>query len=395
MQNTSDYLMTHTQNSYIAFLAVIVFARMLGLFILLPVFSVAGQSLEGATWPLIGLAIGIYGLFQAFLQLPFGFISDRIGRKKVVIFGLVLFALGGVIAGLSEGIWGVIIGRAIQGAGAVSSAILAWAADLTEPKKRSKTMAILGMVIGLAFAMAMFLGPLLIESIGLSGIFYVTTALAVIGLLLTLFIPENQVLSKAEVRFEHFKQALFGELSRYNFSVFVLHFVMTGLFLILPAVLVDSGLPDLTVHAWVYLAVMLLSFLLMLPLMIYAEKRKRVVAIIQLGIAILAAGLLLLQLYDKSLYFLFAGLLIYFVAFNLLEALMPSWISRLAEQQNTKGASLGAYSASQFIGAFMGSVIGGIILRSNDFNYWVWALIAITIAWYFAMRAWSIKDFNS
>ncbi|MDY7026598.1 MAG: MFS transporter [Pseudomonadota bacterium] len=378
--------MAIANKSSIALLATIIFSRMLGLFMFLPVFAIAGQDLAESNWTRIGLAIGIYGLFQALLQLPFGILSDRYGRRPLVLFGLLLFAAGGIIAGLSDSIWGVILGRALQGAGAVSSAILAWAADLTPVEDRSKAMAVLGMVIGLAFGLSLFIGPVLYDAVGLSGLFYFTSGLAALGMLVSLWVPEQQQKNPQAIQIRAVFSAVVGNKWPFNFSVFLLHFLMTGLFLVLPSLLANVGLTLLSQHAWMYLPTMALGFFIMLPMMIYAEKKQRILAIIQLNIALLAVSLLILQLHLHGLWVAALGLLVYFTAFNLLEALMPSWVSRLAEQENTKGASLGAYAASQFLGAFAGSSVGGMMLDYNGLQPWLWTLLAVVIAWYFVIR---------
>jgi len=336
----------------------------LGLFLILPVFAVQAQSLLGATPVLIGLAIGAYGLTQALLQIPFGLLSDHIGRKPVIFAGLTLFAIGSVVAAMSDGIHGVILGRVLQGSGAIAAAVMALTADLTREEVRTRAMAGIGISIGLSFALALVLGPALVHWVGLDGIFWLTALLALGGILiLTLVVPSpdhSSVHRDAEPVVGQLGGVLRSpELLRLDFGIFCLHLVMTSLFLVVPLALHDYGLP-VGHHWWVYLPVLTLSVALMVPFIIQAESRGRMRPVFLGAVLILAAAMM-------GLHFLAAGtsiavvtlcLLPFFTAVNLLEASLPSLISKMAPAV-AKGTAMGVYSTSQFLGAFFGGALGG------------------------------------
>ncbi len=343
-------------------LASIYGSRMLGLFLILPVFALYAEELASATPVLIGLAIGIYGLTQALLQIPFGLLSDHIGRKPVIIGGLLLFVLGSVIAALADDIWMIILGRAIQGSGAIAAAVMALLADLTRDNQRTKSMAVVGITIGFSFTLALIAGPLFNAWIGVPGLFWITAALAVSGILILLLVvptPEHSsVHSDAES-----VPALFGkvlrnpQLLRLDAGIFTLHFVLTSLFLALPLTLRDAGLP-VAKHSWLYLPVMLLSMGLMVPFIIMAEKKGRMKQVFLGAISLLGVALLGFYLLSGSLWGLGLMLLLFFIGFNLLEATLPSLVSKLAPG-TIRGTAMGVYSTSQFSGAFVGGLLGG------------------------------------
>jgi MFS family permease len=344
-------------------LAGIMALRMLGLFMILPVFALYAQDLEYSTETLIGVAMGIYGLTQGLLQIPFGMVSDRLGRKPVIIFGLLLFAAGSVLAALSTSIYGVIAGRALQGAGAVSAAVMALAADLTREEHRTKAMAILGMSIGSSFLIALLLGPVLGRWIGVAGIFWLTAALALGAIaVLHLAVPRprhSHFHRDAEAAPEQLKKMLrHPELLRLDFGVMVLHAQITALFVVLPVALKQNAGLDSAHHWYVYLPVLLLSVGLMLPFMIIAEKRRKLKPIFAGAVALLALAQAGLGLWHDSLIGIFIMLTLFFAAFNFLEANQPSLISRAAPLDG-KGTALGIYSTLQFFGIFIGGVAGG------------------------------------
>lgn len=342
--------------------------RMLGLFILLPIFSVYAQHLTGGDRPaLMGLALGIYGLIQACLHIPLGMLSDRIGRKPVIIGGLLLFILGGVIAACANNLAGIALGRGIQGAGAISAAITALIADLTREEHRSKAMAIIGGSIGIAFALSLVIATPLYQRIGMSGIFWLMSMLGCGAIILVVKAipptPQRTLLSNpSQLR----QIASRTDLWRLNFGVLVLHATQIAMFLVVPRLLSDAGLP-LTAHWKIYLPVVLCSFALMLWPMMTAERTGKIRVVLLGAIGLLIGVQLLFALQAKS--FAQAGglgmiallLLLFFTAFNLLEALQPALVSRLAD--DAKGTALGIYNTMQALGLFLGGALGGMLLK--------------------------------
>ncbi len=338
--------------------------RMLGLFLILPVFALFAEGLAGATPFLTGLAVGIYGLTQAVLQIPFGLLSDRIGRKPVIFGGLLLFALGSVIAGSADDVWLVIIGRAVQGAGAISAAVMALAADLTREENRTKAMAAIGMTIGLSFMLALLAGPLLGRLIGVSGIFWLTAVLALVAIALVALVVPTPTRSKthrdAEAVPAMFRRVFsFSDLWRLDLGIFSLHLILTALFLSIPLVLRDLGLAPVQ-HSMLYLPVMLISLLAMVPFVIIAEKRGMMKQVLLGAVAALSLGQFALGMFASEFWGFVGALLVFFTAINLLEAMMPSLVSKVAPV-DAKGTAMGVYSTSQFAGAFVGGLVGGTV----------------------------------
>ncbi len=339
--------------------------RMLGLFMILPVFALYAEGLEGVTPTLIGLALGIYGLTMALFQIPFGMLSDRFGRKPIITFGLILFAIGSVVAATSDSIMGVILGRAIQGAGAIAAAMMALLADLTREEHRTKAMAIMGVSIGMSFTLALMLGPFLNNVIGVSGIFWLTALLAVAGIgVLYLIVPDPEVCithRDVETVPAQLKQVLFDrQLLRLDFGIMIQHGIMMAMFSALPFVLRDYlNLPSED-HAWFYLPILVLSVFGMVPLIIIAEKKQKMKQVFVGCVTLMVVSELMLGMFHDSLLAVFSGLLFFFVAFNALEASLPSLISRMAPIDG-KGTAMGVYSTSQFFGAFLGGTCGGIL----------------------------------
>ena len=351
--------------------------RMFGLFIILPVFAFFAEDLPGGdNYTLIGIALGAYGLTQAILQIPFGWLSDRIGRKPVIYLGLILFALGSFVAATAVDIYWVIFGRIIQGAGAISAAVMALAADLTREEHRTKAMAMIGMTIGVVFALSLMLAPLLNQWVGVPGIFLITGCLAVMAMWVVYKIIPNPAVSRfhsdTEVATNRFGSVLRDpQLLRLNYGIFALHAVLMALWLIVPLSLRDAGLA--AAHHWqVYLPVMVLSIALIVPAIIYAEKKAQLKPVFIAAIALLLVGEILLSLLDATLWGLAFALLVFFAAFNLLEASLPSLISKIAPV-GAKGTAIGVYSSTQFLGAFVGASAGGYLFE----HYGPYAMTAL------------------
>ncbi|WP_107866723.1 MFS transporter [Agitococcus lubricus] len=355
--------------------------RMLGLFMIMPVFALYGHQLRDATPALIGLAIGVYGLAQAVLQIPIGLLADRMNRKVLIVQGLMLFAVGGAVAALSDSIWGVIIGRTIQGAGAISAVVMALLADLTREEQRTKAMSTIGMSIGLSFAVAFVIGPFVAAHFGLSGLFWATSLLAVMGLGLMMTVPTPTITLKQthQTYGQQLRQSVVhGELSRLNIGIFVLHLVMTASFVLLPHLLTDYAHLPASQHGWVYLPIVLGGFVAAVPAIIIAEKKRKIKQVFVAGIALLTVSLVLLAQGYPQKYTLLMGISVFFIAFNLLEALLPSLLSKIAPA-GTKATAMGIYASSQFLGAFCGGVLGGILygLHSISLAYIILALCSI------------------
>ncbi|CAE6892414.1 putative major facilitator superfamily transport protein YajR [Pseudomonas marincola] len=344
-------------------LAMVFAFRMLGMFMVLPVLATYGMDLKGSTPALIGLAIGAYGLTQAFFQIPFGVISDRIGRRPVIYLGLLIFAAGSVLAAGADSIWGVIAGRVLQGAGAISAAVMALLSDLTREQHRTKSMAMIGMSIGLSFAVAMVVGPLLTRAFGLSGLFLATAGLAIVGILIIAFVVPSSAGPLQHRESGVAKQALIPtlknpDLLRLDLGILALHAILMASFVALPLALVEQGNLPKEQHWWVYLTALLIGFFGMVPFIIYAEKKRQMKRVLVGAVAVLMLCELYFFEFGTSLQALVIGQVVFFTAFNLLEASLPSLISKVAPAGG-KGTAMGVYSTSQFLGAAIGGIVGG------------------------------------
>ena len=345
-------------------LATVFGLRMLGLFMILPVFAIYGQELSGYSPIWIGLAIGAYGLTQALLQIPMGILSDKYGRKPIILAGLVVFLIGSIVAAMSETIYGVVAGRALQGMGAIASAVLALAADLSREEQRPKVMATIGMFIGVSFTLAMILGPIVAQAFGLSGLFWFTAALTIGAMLMIQFMVPFSV-NKAPRGDNVALPSQIGklirdpQLFRLNIGVFILHMALTACFVTLPKQFVEAGLA-LEKHWQLYLPTLVGSFFLMVPFMIVAIKKQKEKQMFSSAVLLFSLALMLLWSIESSLTTLIILIVLFFTAFNYLEATMPSLLSRIAPA-GVKGSVMGIYSSSQFMGAFAGGVLGGAI----------------------------------
>lgn len=345
-------------------LASIFALRMLGLFLILPVFALHARGLpDGHDAVLVGLAMGVYGLTQVALHLPMGLASDRFGRKPVIVAGLLIFAAGSFVAAMADTVAGVIVGRALQGAGAISAAVSAFIADSTRDSQRTKAMAMVGGSIGLTFALSLIAAPALYVGIGMSGLFTATGVLALLAILVTLFVVPPAPLpasgaSAAGERTRFRAVVLEPDLLRLNLGIFALHSVQMAMFVVVPGWLVErAGLP-LEQHWKVYSVVVLLSFVLMVPPLFASERRGRLRAVFLGSVALLTVVAALFTMQPTGLWPMAGLLLLFFTGFNVLEACLPSLISRLAPP-DAKGAALGIYNTTQALGLFAGGVLGG------------------------------------
>lgn len=359
-------VMTRDERRAGAALAMIFALRMLGLFLILPVFAIHAQTIPGGdNLALVGIALGAYGLTQAMFQIPFGLAADRFGRKRVIIIGLLLFAAGSVVAALATDIWWTLAGRVIQGAGAISAAVTALAADLTREQHRTKVMAMIGSSIGLVFAVSLVAAPALYSAIGMNGIFWMTAVLAVAAIgLVTNVVPEPPP-SQPGPRVPFSEVLKNTQLLRLNFGIFSLHLVQMAMFVVVPSLLISLGDLPVASHWKVYLPAVLASFVLMVPAIIYAEKKHKVQKVFVAAIGLLLVTMLALWFGAGHFYAIAGGLLSFFVAFNILEAMLPSLISRIAPP-NAKGAALGVYNTTQALGLFLGGALGGWLAKHYD-----------------------------
>ena len=375
--------MTALERRTVSSLALLYSFRMLGLFMVLPLLALYAGDFSDATPTMIGLALGIYGLSQALLQVPLGWLSDRVGRKPVILGGLLIFAIGSLVAAMSESLSGIVLGRALQGAGAIAGTIMALLADLTSDEQRTKAMAVVGMSIGLSFAVALVLGPLIAAAGGLASVFYLTVGLALAGMLLVYLRVPNPPIQAGPLNSVAARPGLLGRtvfdarLAQLNFGVFTLHFILMACFLVVPALLESNAGVAREQHWQVYLAALALSVLCMLPMMRTAERGAKPRQMFQLGIllVLMALGLLGFVQWDAALYL---GLWVFFTGFNYLEATLPSLVSK-AVPVDGRGTAMGVYSTCQFLGAFAGGAAGGLILQlgSTSLLFWVCAVLAM------------------
>lgn len=376
-------------------LASVFFMRMLGLFIVLPVLAIHARDLGQATPLLIGLALGAYGLTQALLQIPFGVLSDRLGRKRVILFGLLLFSIGSVLAAVADHIWLVIAGRALQGAGAVAAAVMALAADLSREEQRIKIMALIGMSIGLAFMAALVAGPLLAVWWGVDGLFWLSAGLAVVAMLLVIFVvptPHSSGLHREA-------QPVVGEiravlrdpqLLRLDLGIALLHGLLTAVFVVVPLMLVEQLDLPLAAHGRFYVLVMLASVGGMIPALMLAHRPRLLRPVLLGAIALLGLALLWLAFGGASGIFAAGfGLWLFFCGFNVLEALLPSLVSRRAPVQS-RGTAMGVYTSAQFLGAFLGGVLGGWALGAIGAGGVFLLGVLLVLAW--VAIAWGMRE---
>ncbi|MEX3965527.1 MFS transporter [Paraburkholderia sp. EG286B] len=361
-------------------LAAIFALRMLGLFMIMPVFSVYAKTIPGGdNLLLVGIALGAYGVTQSLLYIFYGWVSDMVGRKPVIATGLVIFAIGSfVAAGAHDMVW-IIVGRVIQGMGAVSSAVLAFIADLTAEEHRTKAMAMVGGSIGMSFAVAIVGAPIVFHWVGMSGLFTLVGVFSILAVGVVIWVVPDAPSKPVHVR-APFAEVLHNvELLRLNFGVLVLHATQTALFLVVPRLLVDAGLPVAS-HWMIYLPVMGLAFVMMVPAIIVAEKRGKMKPVLVSAIGLILIGQLLLGSLAHTLVIVAAVLFVYFLGFNILEASQPSLVSKLAPG-NRKGAATGVYNTTQSIGLALGGVVGGWILKHEGASAVFYTCSGLVLCW--------------
>jgi len=353
--------------------------RMVGLFMIVPVFSVYGDNYAYATPFLIGLAVGIYGLGQAIFQIPMSLAADKFPRKPIIMLGLILFAAGGIIAANATDIYQVIIGRALAGSGAVSAVLMALLADVTREEMRTKAMATMGLTIATSIMLAFAFGPLLVGSLGISGLFWLTAGFAILAMLLLFVVPTPMRVLKHNLDNKSIGEQLatvlkIGDLNRLHFGIFALHLTMTAIFVILPHQLTEVMGLSVRQQGLVYLPLLFVGFAVAIPFIIIAEKKRKMRQVFLAAIALMTTALALLALGSQAGVGIIVGLLLYFMGFNLLEATIPSWISKRAPVAN-KATAMGLNSSSQFFGAFVGGALGGVLLTQP--NLLAWGVLAL------------------
>lgn len=367
--------MSGDEKRAISVVAAVAMLRMLGLFALLPVLALYAATLDDATPMLVGIAVGAYGLTQAGLQIPLGALSDRVGRIPVILVGLGIFAIGSAIAGFSDSIYGVIVGRLLQGAGAISATLTALVADVTRVELRTRSMAIFGVAIGASFIVAMIFGPWFSASFGVPALFGFAVVVAAAAAALLLALPQNIERPEAPRRWD-FRPALRPELLRLDFYVFLLHAILTASFVALPFLLSSRLQMPVTAHWKIYVGAIVVSLLGTVPLIVRDEHQGKGKTI-GVAVCLLLFGELALTFAGTSTIAVFIALSLFFAGFNFLEAGLPARLSVLADE-DSRGASLGVFSSSQFLGAFAGGLIGGRFLAASNPSdvFFVCALLA-------------------
>jgi len=373
--------MNSTERLFALKVSLIMSIRMLGLFMLFPVMSVYAGDYDSSTPILIGMAIGIYGLTQALLQIPFGYLSDRFGRKPILIIGLLIFLIGSIIAATASNIIFVVIGRALQGGGAISAVLMAFLADSISEDNRAKANAFVGFQIGAAFMLSLIIGPIVTSRIGLSGLFWVIGLLSIIAMLIVVSLGHSRPINYYRLSFGAFKETLSRELIAVDFSVFSLHLILASGFIVMPLLIMENQIVSMINNWQLYLPAVLLSFIGMIPLIIISEKFKKTKYILLLSVFLLIISQIIFYISNLNFSVFLITLTIFFVAFNTVEAILPSLLSKTASASK-RGLAMGIFSTSQFLGTFIGGVIGGLIYDIYDLNSVFLFTIFVAIIWW-------------
>ena len=374
--------MNSTERLFALKVSLIMSVRMLGLFMLFPVMSVYAGDYDSSTPFLIGMAIGIYGLTQALLQIPFGYLSDRFGRKPILIIGLLIFLIGSVVAANASNIIFVVIGRALQGGGAISAVLMAFLADSISEDNRAKANAFVGFQIGVAFMLSLIIGPIITSRIGLSGLFWVIGLLSIIAMLIVLSLEHSKPINYYRLSFGAFRETLSRELITLDFSVFSLHLILASGFIVMPLLIMENQIVSMIDNWQLYLPAVLLSFIGMIPLIIISEKFKKTKYMLLLSIFLLIISQIIFYISNLNFSVFLINLTIFFVAFNTVEAILPSLLSKTASASK-RGLAMGIFSTSQFLGTFIGGAIGGLIYDIYDLNSVFLFTIFVAIIWWF------------
>ncbi|MCW5196370.1 MFS transporter [Buchnera aphidicola (Pemphigus obesinymphae)] len=359
--------------------------RIFGVFMVLPVISTYGLLLEHGNKFLVGVAIGIYGLTQSFFQIPFGFFSDKIGRKSVILFGLILFFLGSCIAGMTYSIWGLIIGRALQGSGAISATCMAYISDFVEDVQYTKVMSLIGITYGLTFALSIIIGPMIISFLNFQALFWITVFLAFVAILITYFFIPNIVVSSSNFNYFSFKKGIYSILQKYDlmrlyFGIFILHVLLMFIFILLPLQLVFFKF-SLDEHWKLYLVIIFISFIFVTGIFLCTEMKLKIMSIFLISNIFIILSEVICYSFIFSCYIFLLGIEIFFIAFNVLESLIPSLVGKKS-CSHYRGTAMGTYSTAQFLGIACGGILGGWILSMFDILGLLISGLFFSILWF-------------
>ncbi len=373
--------MSSTERLFALKISLVMAVRMLGLFMLFPVMSIYAADYESATPFLIGMAIGIYGLTQAIFQIPFGYLSDRFGRKPILLAGLLVFLFGSIMAANTSNIIIVVIGRAFQGGGAISAVLMAFLADSVSEENRAKANAFVGFQIGVAFMLSLLIGPIISSRVGLTGLFWVIAFLSVIAMVIVLSLKQAKPITYYKLSLKAFKETLTKELLALDFSIFSLHLILASGFIVMPLLIIENQIVSMIDNWQLYLPAVLLSFLGMIPLIVISEKFKKTKTILLISILLLILSQIIFFSLNLNFKVFLITLTVFFVAFNSVEALLPSLLSRTASSSK-RGLAMGIFSTSQFLGTFIGGAIGGFIYDIYDLNSVFLFTIFVAVIWW-------------
>ena len=371
-------------------ISLIMSVRMFGLFMLFPVMSVYAAEYENSSPLLIGMAIGIYGLTQALLQIPFGYLSDRFGRKPILILGLLIFFLGSVLAANTSNLYLVILGRALQGGGAISAVLMAFLADSVKEENRAKANAFVGFQIGVAFMLSLLIGPIISSKVGLQGLFWAIALLSLSALIIVFSLEKSKPIAYYKLSIKAFRETLTKELVLLDFSIFSLHLILAAGFIVMPVLIMENQIVSMVNNWHLYLPAILLSFFGMLPLIVISEKFKKTKYTLLLCILLLIISQFIFLNASLSFQLFLITLTVFFIAFNSIEALLPSLLSRTASPTK-RGLAMGIFSTSQFLGTFFGGAIGGLIYDIYDLNSVFLFTIFIALIWWFLILLMPLK----